>query len=88
MQKLVDEFPLGETSRHANHVEDSNVNVVSDVEPNHPIQKGLESNRGSEAAGIEKEDIVVEVIDADDNGECEGQIYVYFSCFSDIWIWI
>lgn len=67
LQKLVDEFPLGETSRHANHVEDSNVNVVSDVEPNHPIQKGLESNRGSEAAGIEKEDIVVKVIDAEDN---------------------
>nr|ACN40315.1 unknown [Picea sitchensis] len=67
LQKLVDEFPLVETSRHANHVEDSNVNVLSDVELNHPIQKGLESNRGSEAAGIEKEDIVVEVVDADDN---------------------
>lgn len=67
LQKLVDEFPLAETSRHANHVEDSNVNVISDGELNHPFRKDLESNRGSEAAGIEKEDIVVEVVDADDD---------------------
>ena len=32
LQKLVDEFPLVETSRHANHVEHSNVSVIS--EPN------------------------------------------------------
>jgi len=45
----------------------THVNIVSDGEPIHPIQRGLESNRGSEAAGIEKEDIVIEVVDADDN---------------------
>ena len=63
LHKLVDEFSLAETSRHANHVEHSNVNVISDGELDHLFHEDLESNRGFEAAGIEKEDIV----DANDN---------------------
>ena len=63
LKKLLDEFPLAKNSRNANHVEDSNVNVISNGELDHLFHEDLESNRGSEAAGIDKEDIV----DANDN---------------------
>ncbi|KAH9315327.1 hypothetical protein KI387_023954, partial [Taxus chinensis] len=45
LQKLVDECPLTETSRSVNHGEESDVNVVSDGEPNHANQMGLGSDR-------------------------------------------
>ncbi|XP_057834909.1 zinc finger CCCH domain-containing protein 13 isoform X4 [Cryptomeria japonica] len=67
LQKLVDEFPLVETSIPVNHGEESDVNVVSDGEPNHAIHMELESDRNHAPTGIEKEDIDVEVISRADN---------------------
>lgn len=71
LQKLVDEFPLVETSIPVNHGEESDVNVVSDGEPNHAIHMELESDRNHAPTGIEKEDIDVEVISRADNGKSE-----------------
>lgn len=71
LQKLVDEFPLTETSRPVNHGEDSDVNVVSDGEPNHAIQMELGSDKNHAPTGIQKGDFDVEVIGRADNGKYE-----------------
>ena len=41
LQKLVDKFSLVETSRHANHVEHSNINVISEPNAHFPPKKFL-----------------------------------------------
>eukprot|EP00252_Welwitschia_mirabilis_P027769 TRINITY_DN9626_c0_g3_i1.p1 TRINITY_DN9626_c0_g3~~TRINITY_DN9626_c0_g3_i1.p1 ORF type:complete len:488 (-),score=129.70 TRINITY_DN9626_c0_g3_i1:124-1587(-) len=69
LQKLVEEFPLQDDTKLATNAEDSDVNVVSDGEQAQSMKQVSDrtKNRAYETSDPGKDDINVEIVDADDN---------------------